>query len=391
MKALKKILLIITFILNSVLYDSVGYSEVGQYIDSFEAAGTMPRGLAFDGVYLWNSDEAFDRIYKMDKTGGIIDYLESPGPNPKGLAYGGGFLWHTDSSTDLIYQIDAKSGEILAEFDSPGPHPRGLAHDGESLWITDDFENIIYQLDTSGLILDFFTSPGINPKGLTFDGTFLWNVDSQSDRIYKLTIEGEVLDELIAPDIDPRGLTHDGVYLWNSDSRNDMIYKIDLGITPDTPTAVIRANNSINSLSVNSNESVSVSIELNPGLFGGEFADWWLIKFDHQENSLYYFDAFSFKWQKIELAVAPTYQGALMMVEPLTIETTSELSEGAYDFYFGVDLEMNGIIDAEVFYDKITVEVLSVSTDVQAFFESDSFQTIISAEIVEREVLSELV
>jgi len=53
-----------------------------------------------------------------------------------------------------------------------------------------------------------------------------------------------------------------------------------------------------------------------------------------------------------------TYQGTLFEFGPMYVLNSSGLPVGTYVFYFGVDLDMNGVLDpAEAFYDSVQVTV----------------------------------
>jgi hypothetical protein len=56
---------------------------------------------------------------------------------------------------------------------------------------------------------------------------------------------------------------------------------------------------------------------------------------------------------------APTaYQGPLFYVESFPVLTASLLPAGRYTFYFGIDLLMDGVLDANpILYDYVTVDV----------------------------------
>ena len=77
----------------------------GEVIKSFASPSTAPRGLAFDGKYLWHCDSAAYLIYQLNLDGKIIKSFASPSSNPSGLAFDGKYLWHCDLFSDKIYQI----------------------------------------------------------------------------------------------------------------------------------------------------------------------------------------------------------------------------------------------------------------------------------------------
>ena len=142
---------------DSVYHDTVlvNVAELLPVIDSFDSPGSAPRGLAFDGTYLWNADSSNDKIYKLDTSGNVINSFDSPGFAPDGLAFDGTYLWNADRWSD----------------------PNWMREGGK-----------IYKLDTSGNVINSFDPPGTIPRGLAFDGTYLWNADGSNDKIYKLDI-----------------------------------------------------------------------------------------------------------------------------------------------------------------------------------------------------------
>ena len=174
------------------IYGKVGEWELtgiaGTVISSFASPSTYPRGLAFDGTYLWNADASPGMIYKLNASGTVIASFSSPSTYPRGLAFDGTYLWNADSNTDIIYKLNT-SGTVIFSFLSPSTGPAGLTWDGTYLLNADENKDRIYKLNTSGTVIFSFLSPSIGPTGLTWDGTYLWNADEDADRIYKLRIE----------------------------------------------------------------------------------------------------------------------------------------------------------------------------------------------------------
>ena len=60
--------------------------------------------MAFDGFYLWLSDMATLTIYQISVEGDILRAYLSPGQSPRGLTYDGAYLWNVDGSR-RIYQL----------------------------------------------------------------------------------------------------------------------------------------------------------------------------------------------------------------------------------------------------------------------------------------------
>ena len=54
----------------------------------------------------------------------------------------------------------------------------------------------------------------------------------------------------------------------------------------------------------------------------------------------------------------PTYQGGLFGFTGFPIMNLSNLDQGTHNFYFGVDLNMNGSLDmSSLYYDWVSVNV----------------------------------
>jgi DNA-binding beta-propeller fold protein YncE len=65
----------------------------------------------------------------------VIDSFDAPGYFPQGLAWDGKFLWHLDAAT--IYKLDPSGGTVLAEYEAPREQLVDLTWDGQYLWATD--------------------------------------------------------------------------------------------------------------------------------------------------------------------------------------------------------------------------------------------------------------
>ena len=105
--------------------------------DSFNTTGGS-WGSTWDGQYLWVSDIARTRIFKLTPSNGEIVYsFKSPGSRPKGLAWDGQYLWNIDSVDKKIYKINPVDGKLLQSLDAPEHGIGGLTWDGQYLWLAD--------------------------------------------------------------------------------------------------------------------------------------------------------------------------------------------------------------------------------------------------------------
>ncbi len=90
-------------------------------VGSIPAPGPVVRGVAFDGRFLWCSDEGTDSIYRVDPSTGETlhsfgyDILEGYGGlewDPKG------FMWVAERR--YVYRVDPWSGSKLGRIHAPG-------------------------------------------------------------------------------------------------------------------------------------------------------------------------------------------------------------------------------------------------------------------------------
>ncbi len=104
---IKKIFIYI-FLLFSFLSVSININIPAEVIESFDAPGYEPAGLAFDGKYLWVADLSEDKIYKLDISGNVIDSFDTPGNLPRDLAWDGQYLWvaYNAEEDSIIYKYD---------------------------------------------------------------------------------------------------------------------------------------------------------------------------------------------------------------------------------------------------------------------------------------------
>ncbi len=197
----------------------------GQVETQFQAPGPAPRGIAWDGSDLWNTDSETDLVYHLNSAGEMLGSFSAPGTSPQGIVWANAFFWLVDSDSRKIFKI-THSGIVVTSFASPGDFPRGIDSDGENLWVSDIQSRMIYKVSFSGEVLSSFQAPGTAPTGIAWDGRNIWHSDLDTGMIYKLTQSGAVMISFSAPGNFPVGLSAAGDYLWNVDSDTRQIYKI---------------------------------------------------------------------------------------------------------------------------------------------------------------------
>lgn len=121
-----------------------------------------------------------------------------------------------------------------------------------------------------------------------------------------------------------------------------------------SPNPDIKANGSDDPIYLNSGETLSITIELDPGIYTGYQADWWAVA--DTPFGWYFYNGITKKWLP---RFKVSYQGPLIEVSPqLEVLNISDLPAGSYTFYFGVDLDRNGNLDkAYFYYDSVDVSI----------------------------------
>ncbi len=228
-------------------------------VTSYPTPGSDPRGLAYDGSFLWLSDAGAKRIYKIRPSDGQSLYaFDAPGEasaplhvpsepraivpeplaTPGGLAWGDSGLWVACLSDGKIYKVDpnlprTEPGHVQAVLESAEYTPFALAFGGGSLWVSDLSDGRIYRINPqTGQVVYSFNAPGlaplrapsphdivlVGPMGLAWQDGLLWI--ASASRLYKVNpSNGAVIASIAAPGTAPYGLAYDGRYLWNADEN----------------------------------------------------------------------------------------------------------------------------------------------------------------------------
>ena len=117
----------------------------------------------------------------------------APSSTPRGLTWDGKYLWCVDNDSEEVIQFSPDDGTTIRSFSSPASDPRGITFDGKYLWISDRLKDEIYMVDPeTGSVIIIADAPGAFTRDLCFDGENIWAVDFQEDKLYKLKIRDGV-------------------------------------------------------------------------------------------------------------------------------------------------------------------------------------------------------
>jgi DNA-binding beta-propeller fold protein YncE len=111
----------VLFLILLVCVAYAGSTQAQEAIGSFPSPGEEPRGLAWDGEYLWCADAGTDSVYKLDISDGTVI---SSFWLPINLEYGG-ITWGSDTTIwvadgSMIYEVNPTNGAVISSFSCPG-------------------------------------------------------------------------------------------------------------------------------------------------------------------------------------------------------------------------------------------------------------------------------
>ena len=148
----------------------------------------------------------------------------------------------------------------------------------------------------------------------------------------------------------PRNLSLDGMFF---------LFGLLLGgAAAADPLARMEVNDAVGEIALSTTDPFSIVIDLDPGDWAGSVADWWLVA--HMPGGTWAYYVHPDGWRDGGTAldgIAPAYQGPAFSLPGFEVLSGSALLEGSYDLYFGVDGNMNGSLDAPMFYDHISLSV----------------------------------
>lgn len=91
----------------------------------------------------------------------ILNSFPSPGLEPRGLAWDGAFLWCADYSSQMIFKLAPSTGARVDSFSFPLQNDFGgiTWGDQDQIWVANG--SYVYEVDPAfGIIRSFFHCPG---------------------------------------------------------------------------------------------------------------------------------------------------------------------------------------------------------------------------------------
>lgn len=173
--------------------------STGTVKDTIPSQGLQPQGLAWDGTYLWNVQDDNDGdpelVWQLDPITGdtllsfpVPDTGGASGQSPRGLAWDGEYLWLVSkgpgTTSKYIYKIDPFGGGVPDIWLSADEHDYGHTIIGSP----EDWTLAISNMGSADLVVDsvlindpHFSHAGALPKTVAPGDTFFLNVTFSPD------------------------------------------------------------------------------------------------------------------------------------------------------------------------------------------------------------------
>jgi len=149
----------------------------GRQVGSYDNPGpvTIPRGIAFDGEYLWISGTISGTVgvvarIRPDGTGGT-SFLT--GLRTEGIVFDGASIWVANMGDGTVTRLRASDGLIQGTY-TVGNAPTSVAFDGTSIWVANSGDGTVTRLKASDGSSLGTTSAVASAWSLAFDGTSMW-------------------------------------------------------------------------------------------------------------------------------------------------------------------------------------------------------------------------
>jgi hypothetical protein len=234
-------------LLITCLPGSRSFAGAGDVIRSFPSYDAWSAGLCWDGTSLWEAGRTGGQVYQMDPlTGALISSFSVTG-TPRGITFDGTYLWLANSSTSTIQQYTT-SGTLVSSFPTAGgTSTRGMAWDGTYLYNSNNGGGTIFIYTTTGTLVGSYTTAALYPYDISWDytgPTYMWcadpaggNFSDTPDMIVQLDASGNQAFAFRSPgtvsagvNAYPSGITVIPPYIFTSDAGTDTIYVIDPGV-----------------------------------------------------------------------------------------------------------------------------------------------------------------
>jgi len=149
-------------------------------VTTVSAGLTNPNGVVFDGTNVWLTDQAEDKLKKLDSNGVVLQNV-SVGHVPGFPVFDGRNIWVPNQFDDSLTVVRASDGAVLKTFSGANGNQNGLstptsaAFDGERVLVTNNLGGLSLFKATDLSIIGTVATTGVfGPFAACSDGVNFW-------------------------------------------------------------------------------------------------------------------------------------------------------------------------------------------------------------------------
>ena len=196
----------------------------GTYVGTYPV-GAAPIGMTYDGARLWVANSGEDTVTRLIASDPAISTTIPVGANPNGLCFDGRYVWAINRGGDSVTRLRADTGTPAGVF-PVGISPRLCAFDGANIWVTNHDSNDVTVLRASDGTPVQTVAVGSHPVGIVFDGANMWVANSGSNDVSKVRVSDGAVLGAFPVGTGPRGLTFDGAHIWVTNQADSTVTKL---------------------------------------------------------------------------------------------------------------------------------------------------------------------
>lgn len=205
--------------------------------------GAGPWEFAFDGRWLWVSNELNDTVQAIDPATGAVQQTVNVGRRPGALVFDGRYLWVVNQLDDTLQAIDPTTLAVVRQIQTDD-RPAALLFDGAKLWVTSYSQNQVQAFDPqSGERVGDPVPVGLLPWAMASDGQRVWVANRNTDSLTIIDIRSPADAVTIPAGGTPAGMAFDGKWMWVSlqnqrrinalnPATREKVYTITVGLRP---------------------------------------------------------------------------------------------------------------------------------------------------------------
>jgi YVTN family beta-propeller protein len=207
--------------------------------------GNSPRGLCFDGNFIWVTLFGDNKVAKVNATTGAIVASVSVGTGPIAVCFDGTDIWVANSTSNNVSEIDPSSNAVLKTI-SVGTGPSGICSDGTNIWTANSGANTVTKVTPGNPPTTATINVDRQPTGICFDGTSVWTANKKGDLASEL-LGSDTLSQInvatsvvvtAAVGLGADAVCFDGMNLWSANSGGGTVNKVSKSILTNSVITV---------------------------------------------------------------------------------------------------------------------------------------------------------